>query len=124
MRRITAILMLALLPLGAQQAPPPAQAQPPAQGFKFSATAQLVVEIVTAKDKNGNPIEGLTAKDCLITENGKPQTVSFCEFQKVQEIAEGGEPAPAAPPTVAANVDPVTRHQIQAEQPGDIRYRD
>lgn len=124
MRRITAILLLALLPLGAQQAPPPAPAQAPSGAFKFSATSQLVVEIVTAKDKNGNAIEGLTAKDFLITENGKPQTVSFCEFQKVQEIAEGGEPAPAATPTVPSNVDPATRHQILPEQPGDIRYRD
>ena len=34
------------------------------------------------KDKNGNPIEGLTAKDFTVTENGVPQTIRFCEHQE------------------------------------------
>jgi len=29
----------------------------------FSTTAQLVVETVSVKDKNGKPIEGLTSKE-------------------------------------------------------------
>src|SRR5258706_9137614 len=117
MRRFTASLLLATLCLGAQQQPP---AQVPAGMPKFSTTAQLVVEIVTAKDKNGNPILGLTAKDFVVTENGKPQTVSFCEFQKVEDAAPDAAPAPV----IRANVDPATRHQIMPEQPGDVRYRD
>jgi VWFA-related protein len=86
----------------------------------FSSTTQLVVETVVVKDKNGKALEGLTAKDFLVTEDGKPQNVSFCEFQKIQE-----SPAEPAPPTVLpVKVDPVVRTQIASEKPGDIKYRD
>lgn len=109
------MLLLTVL-VGAQQPPAPAL-----QGVvKFSATAQLVVQIVTAKDKDGKVIEGLTAKDFIVTENGKPQNVSFCEYQKVEEAAPDAPP----PAVIPANVDPATRHQILPERPGDIRYRD
>ena len=38
----------------------------------FSATAQLVVEEVSVKDKNGKPIEGLKQEDFVVTEDNKP----------------------------------------------------
>ena len=43
----------------------------------FRTTSQLVVETVVVKDKNGNPVEGLTEKDFLITEDGVPQSIQF-----------------------------------------------
>src|SRR4029078_9213230 len=52
---------------------------------KFQASTQLVIETVTVKDKNGKPVEGLTAKDFTITGDGVAQTISFCEFQKLDE---------------------------------------
>ena len=102
--------------LNAQQ-PPPAAA--PAEGIKFSSTTQLVVETVVVKDKNGKALEGLTAQDFSVTEDGKPQTVAFCEFQKIAE-----SPADTPPTVQPVKVDPVTRTQIAAEKPGDFRYRD
>ncbi len=99
--------------------------QPPDTVPKFQATTQLVVETVTVKDKNGKPIEGLTAKDFVVTENGQPQTISFCEFQQLDNT-----PAPAPPPpTVAQLTQPkaapaVTSTPIAPEAPGDIHYRD
>ena len=59
-----------------------------------------MIETVTVKDKNGKPVEGLTAKDFTITEDGVAQTISFCEFQKLDEMVAPVEPtpAPAAPP--------------------------
>src|SRR3974390_3337907 len=62
-----------------------AQQQPPAAvpSVKFTAQAQLVVETVSVKDKNGNTITGLTAKDFVVTENGVPQEIKFCEFQQL-----------------------------------------
>src|SRR5580658_4641459 len=99
MRKFTATLLIWMLPLltaapsrrssppdsPQQAAPKPAtQNGPPPSGqdagVKFTSLSQLVVEIVSVKDKAGNVIEGLTAKDFTITENGKPQTVAFCDF--------------------------------------------
>src|SRR5437879_2170490 len=92
-------LLLSFSLTAQQQAPPPAQ--PPGGTVKFSTTSQLVVEVVSVKDKNGNPIEGLTAKDFVVTENGTPQTISFCEFQKLQEATPAAAaPAPAAAPPI------------------------
>ena len=49
--------------------------------FTLSMKVQLVVETVAVKDKQGNPVHGLTAKDFAVTEDGVPQTISFCEHQ-------------------------------------------
>src|SRR5579859_1070227 len=54
----------------------------------FKVNTQLVVETVVVKDKSGNSIDGLTAKDFTITENGVPQTIKFFEFQKLEEAAD------------------------------------
>jgi VWFA-related protein len=51
------------------------------QEFTLSIQTQLVVEAVVAKDKQGNPIHGLTAKDFSVAEDGVPQTIRFCEHQ-------------------------------------------
>src|SRR5438067_1747508 len=67
-------------------------AQQPARPT-FRTSTQLIVETVTVKDKDGKPIEGLTAKDFTITEDGEPQMISFVEFQRVEAAAAA--PAPS-----------------------------
>ena len=105
-------------PLAAQQQPQPL----------FRTGAQLTVETVTVKDKSGRPIEGLTAKDFAITEDGVPQTISFVEFQRVQNPADPAQSAPVPPPLPAtASSAPrgaEAQYQISPSAPGDIRYRD
>jgi len=101
----------------------PAQQIPPGGTVKFSTSTQLVVETVSVRDKNGNPIEGLTAKDFVITENGTPQTIQFCEFQKLVDTPRALTPRPDAAPAIAA-ADATPKTQITPEKPGDIRYRD
>lgn len=117
-----------------QTAPQPAQnaAPLPAGGVKFESTVQLVVMDVTAKDKSGKPIEGLTANDFTITEDGKPQEIKVFKFQRLEEetlpeptlkprvtapadVAE----APAAPP-----VKSLTANQIAPSKPGEVKYQD
>ncbi|WP_031500561.1 VWA domain-containing protein [Bryobacter aggregatus] len=86
----------------------------------FSSNTQLVVETVSVKDKKGNSISGLTAKDFTLTEDGKQQSIAFVEFQKLPD-----DPAPDAAYTASvAPVARLARTQIAAEKPGDIRYRD
>ena len=51
----------------------------------ISTTVQLVVVDVTVKDKSGNPIEGLTAKDFTLTEDGKAQDIKVFKFQRLEE---------------------------------------
>lgn len=125
--------LLAILS-GQTQNPPPPQPKPaPAAAngkdnpVQFKTTAQLVVLTVTVKDKNGNAIEGLTAKDFAITEDNAPQTVALCEFQKFDDLDAGElerRPEPtAAPADDKPKVDAVTGTQIASEAPGDIRYR-
>src|SRR5947209_1193387 len=100
--------------------------QQPAQNgtLRFQSSTQLVVETVSVTDKNGRPIEGLTAKDFTITEDGVPQTISFCEFQKVGETAHAAPSPPADASADTSKAAAVTATQIQPERPGDIRYRD
>src|SRR5579871_217722 len=138
MRTIRPFLIAFLLPLVAvpqNQPPKPAASsnQAPAAGepVKFTSLSQLVEEMVSVKDKDGKVIEGLTAKDFVVTEDGKPQTISFCYFQKLDEIAEPDPAAAAAAeavkPTAAElkkpAVDSLTKNQIAVEKPGDIRYK-
>jgi len=121
-RTAASLLALALVvPLTAQQPQPQA---PPV----FRSGAQLTVETVSVKDKSGKPIEGLTAKDFSITEDGVPQTISFVEFQRVpnpSDPLQAADAVPAAPAAVATPPrPPEEQHQISPSAPGDIRYRD
>src|ERR1700712_3327690 len=127
-RQITSSLLVCGLLLGQQPAGPQVgqQPAPAADGtVTFRTNTQLVVETVIVKDKNGKPVEGLTAKDFVITEDGVPQTIQFLEFQKLDAAAEpDAAPATPAKPPATVSVPGVTRSQITPETPGDIRYRD
>src|SRR5579872_1801078 len=143
MRSITATFLTWIMVVSAQQAPRPAAPAPANKKlFQFEASATLVVETVTLKDKSGNPIEGLKASDFLVTEDGKPQSIKFCEYQKLeneaapaQELQRRPEDATAAAPKAVAApgaakeadkppVKSVTANQIAPEKPGAIRYKD
>ncbi len=122
MKKVTAILLSFVLIAAAQQVGQnvPPGGNPPAT---FSTTAQLVVETVTVKDKDGKAITGLTTKDFTITEDGKVQTLSFAEFQKLPDTPAGA--VPLAPTDAQATiVNHLTRTEIAPERPGDIQHRD
>ena len=60
----------------------------------FTASATLVIETVGVKTKDGKPVEGLTAKDFTVTEDGKRQQISTFDFENVDELATAAVTGP------------------------------
>jgi VWFA-related protein len=120
MRQITATFLAWLLMASAQPQAPNA----PKGTARFGATTQLVVEDVMVKGKDGNPVEGLKASDFTVIEDGKPQKIAVFEFQKLEEQAAPGAPAPSTKEPEKSAVQPVIATQIAGEKPGDIKYKD
>jgi VWFA-related protein len=92
------------------------------QGFTLSVKVQLVVETVVVKDKQGNTIPGLTAKDFAVTEDGVPQTIRFCEHQ---DLAAEAKPLPVSK-SADENITiykKLARTQIAPESPDTERYK-
>ena len=107
--------------------------QPPQPTFRTGQT--LIVQTVTVKDKDGKAVEGLTAKDFSITEDGQPQVISFVEFQRlpVAQVDGTAQPAGSSPPEAPVAPQPfvatagaaaTVQQQISVPPPGDTRYRD
>ena len=115
-RYIVAALCCCLL-LDAQQTGTNTQ-KPDDGSATFKSSAQLVVETIVVKDKSGKPVEGLKAKDFIVTENGVVQTIAFLEYQKLEE-------QPAMPLTMKVAAAPrLAKSSISPERPGDVRYKD
>ncbi|MBN1568568.1 MAG: VWA domain-containing protein [Acidobacteria bacterium] len=94
------------------------------QPFTIKAEAQLVLETVTVQDKDGKPVEGLTRRDFVITEDGSPQSIEICEFQKFEDTAL----PPIKPRSIfnseAAPISKIGRNQFTAGRVGEIKYQD
>lgn len=125
MRRRTVILFFATLGLGnsakAQQIG--TNAQGPKDAYTLTVKSQLVIETVVAKDKQGNFVGGLTAKDFNVTEDGVPQTIRFCEHETL--------PTTANPlPVTASDEEEITIYkrlahtQLAPEDAEHARYKD
>ena len=93
-----------------------------AETYTLSVKSQLVIETVVVKDKNGKSVEGLTAKDFVVTEDGAPQVVKFCEH----EVLPTGPGAPIGPPT-AEDIKiykRLSRTAVSGEKEGEAKYKD
>src|ERR1700722_12386128 len=104
----------------AQPNPPVPQAPAVQAPGAIKVSTEVVIEEVNVKDKSGKPIEGLTAKDFVLTEDGVPQTISFVEYQELPPV--GAPPAPPSTNPIVTTAAPATRIQIAPEPPGDTRY--
>src|SRR5262245_49721717 len=108
-----ALLMVACaVPLAAQQP-------------TFRSTTRLIVQTVTVKDKDGRPVEGLTAKDFVVTEDGEPQTISFVDFQRLDTGPITGAPSqsPAAPAESRPAAQAPEGRIAAPARPGELQYR-
>lgn len=91
--------------------------------YTLTVKSQLVVETIVAKDKQGNFIGGLTAKDFTLTEDNVPQTISFCEHQELPTTASALPVTPSDEEEITI-YKRLTRTQIMPEGPDSTRYKD
>jgi VWFA-related protein len=122
MRSLLAILLLATLGAEAQtigQNATPGNNSTPT----ISVRSQIVIETVVVKDKSGKTIEGLTAKDFTLTEDGVSQTIRFCEPQSLPSTLSD-VPLTRSGPEDIKIYNRLTQTQIAPESPGDVRYKD
>ncbi len=135
LRSAVALSVAWILAAGAQQPAPQSQNAPLSRPvYKFETTTQLVVVNVSAKDRDGKPIEDLKASDFTVTEDGKPQEIKVFEYQRLEEV-----PLPARPATFATRPEeaavapaafaapaaaPAVRSVIAPAEAGEIKYRD
>jgi VWFA-related protein len=89
--------------------------------FSLTVNSQLVIETIVVKDKKGNFIPGLTAKDFTVTEDGAPQAIRILEHQA---LSTASEPLPVAPRDAEQITiyKKLTRTQIAPEDPGHPQY--
>ena len=92
------------------------------QTLTFSTGTQLVVEAVAVTDKKGSPVEGLTAKDFIVTENGVPQSIRIFDYQKLPN-APITAPIQRSEPEHIHIYDKLGRTQIAPERAGNTRYK-
>jgi VWFA-related protein len=106
-RTFILLLVVSCLAFPAAQAQQQPAQQNQDQPFTIRVDTQLVVETVVVKDKDGNPIEGLTEKAFIVTEDNVPQTISVFQYQRLEDrplttpIA-AADPAAAPPPPATA----------------------
>jgi VWFA-related protein len=89
--------------------------------YTLSITSKLVIEAVSVKDKKGQSISGLTAKDFTVTENGVEQHIDFCEYQELPVSPDATSTKKVPEDVTVYNRLVIT--QIAAEKPGDVHYR-
>jgi VWFA-related protein len=121
MLRAIVILLFAALAIQAQQI---GQNAPPGSSgtATFTTSTQLVVESVVVTDKQGSPVEGLSAKDFSVTENGVPQEIRFFEHQNLP-LTPGAQPKTSEPEHIHI-YDKLGLMKISRDEPGGTRYKD
>jgi VWFA-related protein len=122
LRLISSLLLFATLSAGAQTIGQNTTPGAP-QNFTLSVRSQLVVETVVVKDKQGKLIEGLTANDFTVTEDGVPQKVRYCEYQTLPSTPIV-EPPQAPQDEDIKLYKRLTRTQIAPEPTGEAHYKD
>src|SRR5688500_1032491 len=88
--RALAALTLLLAACGSALAQAPAPSPEPSS--TFPAGVELVTVDAVVVDKQGNPVEGLTASDFEVQEDGRPQTIASFEAVALPESASVPSP--------------------------------
>jgi VWFA-related protein len=121
MRTVVAAILIWALAAGRQQIGQNAPSKG-SQTPSINVSTQLVVETVVVKDKKGNSLEGLTAKDFIVTEDGVPQAIAFFEHEKLPETPSLAPGGPSEPENITI-YHKLAMTRISPEAPGNIRYK-
>src|ERR1700722_2452111 len=122
MRTVVAAMLIWTVAAGPQQIGQNAPSKA-SQTLSIKVGTQLVVETVVVKDKKGNSLEGLTAKDFIVTEDGVPQAIAFFEHEKLPETSTVASGAQSEPDNITI-YHKLAMTRISPEAPGNIRYKD
>ena len=119
------VFVLAMTRPGAQA---PATPQGGDQQPVFRSSTRLVVQNVYVKDKDGKPIQGLTAKDFVVTEDNQRQEIAFVEYQRIandpaNDLPEPPAADPARDAAAAAGVQRAVNVEIATPPAGSIKYQ-
>src|SRR5688500_9537635 len=91
--RFTAIALVMVLAVGTARPFAQQPQQPPdAPRFESSAGVSIVSVDVVVRDSSGNVVRGLTPKDFVVSEDGKPQKIETFSFQEIGTSAPAGAP--------------------------------
>ncbi|HEY5330282.1 MAG TPA: VWA domain-containing protein [Acidobacteriaceae bacterium] len=115
-------LLLATLGAGAQTIGQNKTAEQ-AGTYTLQVRSQLVVEAVVVKDKQGNPVQGLTANDFTLTEDGTVQKIRFCEHQTLPTNTLPIVPQKPSEEDIKI-YKKLSRTQLASEQPENLKYKD
>jgi VWFA-related protein len=88
--------------------------------YQLSVRSQLVVETVVIKDKQGNPINGLTPQNFSLTEDGVPQKIRFADHQVLPSTPMPSTPSAQEDITIYRRL---ARTQITGETDDNLRYK-
>jgi VWFA-related protein len=94
-----------------------------ASAYTLTVKSQLVIETVVVKDKKGDLVSGLTAKDFTLTEDGIPQTIRFCEHQTLPATPTVIPVTPTGDEDVKI-YKRLSNAQITPEPAGTAKYKD
>ena len=125
-RAVTSLVLVVLSAAAvAAQAPSrPQQPQTPTPPT-FRTETTLRVRNVSVVDRDGKPVEGLTASDFVVMENGVRQDIAFVTFQRLEGPPAASTPSEAIQP--APPLDAVARtaaSRITIPGADDPRFQD
>jgi VWFA-related protein len=124
-----ALVLVIVVGAGLQARPWPQAGNAAPQTPTFRASTRLILTTVSVKHPDGTPVEGLTAKDFVLTEDGEPQDIAFVQYQRLDapaplpalalQLTDTGRPIPIS----SAAADPIVQPGINVPASGDERFR-
>ncbi|HYK37029.1 VWA domain-containing protein, partial [Alloacidobacterium sp.] len=122
MRILLTILLFSVLTVAAQQTGQNTTQPANNNAYTISVNTTLVIETVVVKDRNGDSVDGLTANDFNVTENGVPQSIKFFEHEQLAQPSVTVSSTQLNPEQVKI-YDKLSRVKITPETDGNTRYK-